>query len=227
MNTILLIDDDEFIFELVKIALKDSTIVYCRNLAEADEKIHSKNFSFILLDLNLPDGEGLRFLSKIKQDELLKNIPISILSAELGISHKVMAFEYGIDDYIVKPFDPVELRSRVYSKIKKNKEVVSENNQITIGDLSVDLSTFKALHKTKTENTDLGLTPNEIKLLFMLMKKPDLVYSREQIMDSLWKGTFVSDRTVDSHVAHIRQKIANTTISIETVKGVGYKILKK
>lgn len=170
-NTILLIDDDEFVYELVRIALKDSTVVYCKNLAEAEEVIHAKNYSFILLDLNLPDGEGLRFLSKIKQNEILKSIPISILSAEPGISHKVMAFDYGIDDYIVKPFDPVELRSRIYSKIKKNQESVNDGNQIACGDLIVDLRTYKACLKNKSGETDLGLTPLEIKILFLMAKK--------------------------------------------------------
>ncbi len=227
MNTILLIDDDEFIYELVKIALKDSTIVYCKNLAEAEAVILTKEFSFIILDLNLPDGEGLRFLSKIKQNELLQSVPIAILSAELGISHKVMAFEYGIDDYIVKPFDPVELKSRIYSKIKKNREGVNEGNQLVVGDLAIDLRTYKAMLRSKTGDTDLGLTPIEIKILFLMAKKLEQVFSREHIMDFLWKDTFVSDRTVDSHIAHIRQKIAGSGVTIETVKGIGYKVVKK
>jgi len=222
MNTILLIDDDEFIYQLVRVALKDSTIVYCKNLAEAEEVILTRPFSFIILDLNLPDGEGLRFLSKIKENEILQSIPITILSAELGISHKVMAFDYGIDDYIAKPFDPVELRSRIYSKIKKN-QASQLGSSLHINGLNIDLSTYKV----SFNETDLGFTTIEIRILYLLAKKLDQVFSREQIMDYLWKDTYVNDRTVDSHIAHIRQKLSTAPVSIETVKGIGYKLIRK
>lgn len=222
MNTILLIDDDEFVYQLVRVALKDSNVIYCKNLKDAEETIHSRHFSFIILDLNLPDGEGLRFLSKIKENELLKNIPIAILSGEVGISHKVMAFDYGIDDYITKPFDPVELRSRVNSKIKKYQNEV-ENSTLNVNGLEINLNTYKVFFNEQ----DLNFTPIEIRILFLLAKKTDQVFSREHIMDYLWKGTFVNDRTVDSHIAHIRNKITSAPVSIETVKGIGYKFIRK
>jgi DNA-binding response OmpR family regulator len=138
-----------------------------------------------------------------------------------------MAFEYGADDYVVKPFDPLEFRSRIFSRIKKTKEKSEDQSKILIGDFSLDLQTFKAFMKQGSQTIDLNLTPLEIKILFYLAHSMDQVFSRAQIMDYLWKDTYVNDRTVDSHIAHLRQKILDTPISIDTVKGIGYKISRK
>lgn len=227
MNKVFLVEDDMFVYELVKIALKDYEIIHSATLKDAESKLNAHVYSFIILDLNLPDGDGLRFLAKIREVEVLKNVPITILSAEEGISHKVMAFDYGVDDYILKPFDPVEFRARINSRVKKYQESKTEQTRVSVAELQIDLQLFKAFIKTDGAEIDLNLTPLEIKILFLMAQKPDRVFTREQIMEYLWKDTFVSDRTVDSHIAHIRQKIQSSTVSIETVKGVGYKVVKK
>lgn len=227
MNKVLLVEDDIFVYELVKISLKDYEVVHCPTLKDAEACLPKNQWSFIILDLNLPDGDGLRFLAKIKENDSTKNVPITILSAETGISHKVMAFDYGVDDYILKPFDPVEFKSRINSRVKKFQEKTTEMTRLTIGDLQIDMQLFKTFLKTPEKEIDLNLTALEIKILFYMAQKIDRVFSREQIMENFWKGTYVSDRTVDSHIAHIRQKLADAPISIETVKGVGYKVVKK
>ncbi len=224
---ILLIEDDLTIFEIVRAILKDFTIVHAASIAEAKKLVGTENFKALLLDLNLPDGDGLRFLSELKTMEHVKNVPMIILSGETGISHKVMAFEYGVDDYITKPFDPLEFRSRIVSKIKKEDQKLTESTTVIFENLTIDLHTFRASLRTSGKETDLGLTPLEIKILFLLSQKMEQVFSREQIMSFLWKDTFIGDRTVDSHIAHLRQKLKDAPILIDTVKGVGYRATRK
>lgn len=180
MNKVLLVEDDNFVYELVKISLKDYEVVHCPTLKDAEVCLPKNQWSFIILDLNLPDGDGLRFLAKIKENDATKNVPITILSAETGISHKVMAFDYGVDDYILKPFDPVEFKSRINARVKKFQEKTSGMTRLSIGDLVIDLQLFKTFLKTPEKETDLNLTALEIKILFYMAQKIDRVFSRGQ-----------------------------------------------
>lgn len=226
---ILCIEDDLTIQTLVEASLRDYEVISVNTLMEADVLLKSRNdFSALLIDIQLPDGDGLRFLTQITNNDKYKNVPTMILSHHADISNKVMAFSFGADDFIGKPFDPIELHARVSAKVRKRDNETENVQTKKIGDLLIDFNRQKAFHFHKGKETDLNLTSIELKILSLLTKRLEHVYSRDQIMDQVWGQTNISDRTVDSHVAHLRQKIEVTTASIETSKNFGYRaVLKK
>lgn len=221
---ILCLEDDITIQALVAASLKEYTVVAAKTIAEAETLIkRGTQFCALLIDIHLPDGDGLRFLAKITQNSENQSIPVLILSDHAGISNKVMAFTFGADDFIAKPFDPIELQARVTSKIKKKYAILEHSKIRRIGDLLLDADRQKVFWLTNGKETDLQLTAIELKILHLLSKRIEQVYSREQIMDQVWGQTFINDRTIDSHIAHLRQKISSSQVAIETVKAFGYR----
>lgn len=225
---ILCIEDDQTIQTLVEVALPDFDVVPVFTLKEAEKKIKENEYSALLVDIKLPDGDGLRFLTTVSTDQKFKKIPVLVLSNHSEISNKVMAFSFGAEDFIGKPFDPIELNARVTAKVRRRENEKEETQTRKLGNVVIDFDRQKVFLIAASNEHDLGLTHIELKILSMLTKRLEQVYSREQIMDQVWGETFITDRTVDSHVAHLRQKIDKTAIAIETVKSLGYRaVLKK
>jgi two-component system phosphate regulon response regulator PhoB len=221
-HKILCIDDDETIQTLVEVSLPDFVLVAAKSVKEATLAIEKDSFSAVIIDVQLPDGDGLRFLSQLSQQDRYKDIPALILSSRNEISNKVMAFSLGAEDFITKPFDPIELRARVESKIKKYSSSSDDRQFRHVGNLKLDFSRQKAFKVSSQNEIDLGLTGIELKLLSLFLQRLEQVYSREQIIDLIWGQTVIADRTVDSHIAHLRQKISGTDIEIKTSKSFGY-----
>jgi DNA-binding response OmpR family regulator len=177
------------------------------------------------LDVSLPDGNGLEFLPEIKKTAELMDVPVFILTVDGNVLSKVAAFGIGADDYICKPFNALELRSRVEARLKRN-EMQGQKRRL-IGDLVLDQSRMQVWRQSAPEQK-IELTPNEFKLLFLLSRRPEVIYSRQQILDEVWgPSAHITDRTVDAHVSHLRKKIEFSRIQIETVAGVGYKLILK
>jgi len=226
-NNILCIEDDPTIQNLVAATLNDYNIVSALSISEAEVALSQMHFNALLLDVQLPDGDGLRLLAKLDQDENFQRVPVLIFSNHSEISNKVMAFALGAEDFISKPFDPIELKARVSSKIRKQELNLEKSNHRKLGNILIDFDRQKVFAVDRLLEKDLGLTSIEIKILSLLTKRLDQVYSREQIMDQIWGNTYISDRTVDSHVAHLRSKIENTNLYIETAKTFGYRAVLK
>lgn len=210
---------------LIQESLSDYSVVCVARISEAVEELRKKTFVALLIDVQLPDGDGLRFITQLLGDKKLKGIPILVLTGHTEISNKVMAFTLGAEDFIAKPFDPIELKVRVDAKVRKYKNEIGESRILEIGDIILDFARQKALKVHNGKETDLLLTAIELKILRLLTKRLEQVYSREQILDQVWGETFIADRTVDSHVAHLRIKIEGTQIKIETVKNLGYRAI--
>lgn len=225
---ILCLEDDQTIQTLIEVSLPEFEIIAAFSIKEAERRLNEAEYSALLIDIRLPDGDGLRFLTTLSADERFKKIPILVLSDHSEISNKVMAFSFGAEDFIGKPFDPIELNARVTAKIKRRESEKADNQIRKHGNLLIDFGRQKAFLVAATKEKDLGLTSIELKILTTLTKRLEQVYSREQIMDLVWGDTSITDRTVDSHVAHLRQKIQATTLSVETAKSFGYRaVLKK
>lgn len=222
-NKILCIEDDVTIQTLVEASLNAFEVICVQTLKEAEETLRATEYSAILIDIQLPDGDGLRFLAKLSHDQKFNRIPMLIFSDHSDISNKVMAFTFGADDFIAKPFDPIELNARISAKIKKQILDTENSRNRKLGNVLIDFDRQKAFLVDRAKESDLGLTGIELKILSLLTKRPEQVYSREQIMDQVWGQTFITERTVDSHVAHLRQKIENTKLQIETAKSLGYR----
>ncbi len=224
---ILCIEDDDTIQTLVEVSLTDYLVHKAKSLKEAEKELSQYSFSALIMDIELPDGDGLRFLSQIMQQEKYKKIPVLVLSHHVEISNKVMAFSVGAEDFIGKPFDPIELNIRLTAKIKRRDAEQDEQKIRKIADVLLDFDRQKSFQVVGFKEVDLNLTSIELKIFSTLTKRLEQVYSRDQLMNLVWGETFISDRTVDSHIAHLRQKIEPTAIAIETSKNFGYRAAMK
>jgi DNA-binding response OmpR family regulator len=222
---VLCVEDDFTIQVLIEESLPEFDVITAANLKMAEIELAKHVFDAILLDIELPDGDGLKFFTKLTHDHKHKKVPTLFLSSHSDITNKLMAFSIGADDFITKPFDPRELHARLISKVKKMQSEEEIKKIRRIGNLEIDFDRQKVFHLSKEKQKDLSLTAIEIKILTMLSKRLEQVYSREQILTSVWGETTITDRTVDSHIAHLRTKISDSNVVIDTVKNFGYRIV--
>ena len=192
------------------------------SLDEANEKLKSKKFHLILLDLMLPDGSGLDLCKKIKSNSETEATPIIILTAKDDEVDKVVGFELGADDYVTKPFSVRELILRVKAILKrsdtKTKEVVEVERQF--GDLKIDVDS----HEVHVDSQLIELTALEFRLLKELVDKRGRVQSRDQLLSEVWGyNAEVTTRTVDTHIKRLREKLGSMGKYVQTIRGVGYK----
>ena len=192
------------------------------SLDEANEKLKSKKFDLILLDLMLPDGSGLDLCKKIKSNSETEATPIIILTAKDDEVDKVVGFELGADDYVTKPFSVRELILRVKAILKrsdtKTKEVVEVERQF--GDLKIDVDS----HEVRVDSQLIELTALEFRLLKELVDKRGRVQSRDQLLSEVWGyNAEVTTRTVDTHIKRLREKLGSMGKYVQTIRGVGYK----
>lgn len=192
------------------------------SLDEACEKLKSKKFDLILLDLMLPDGSGLDLCKKIKSNSETEATPIIILTAKDDEVDKVVGFELGADDYVTKPFSVRELILRVKAILKrsdtKTKEVVEVERQF--GDLKIDVDS----HEVHVDSQLIELTALEFRLLKELVDKRGRVQSRDQLLSEVWGyNAEVTTRTVDTHIKRLREKLGSMGKYVQTIRGVGYK----
>ena len=158
---ILSIEDDPIIQTLIEQSLKEYLVVSATTLKDAQIELSKSDFDAILFDIELPDGDGLHFYTKLSQDPKYKKIPTLFLTGQSDISTKLMAFSVGADDFLTKPFDPLELNARVTSKIRKKNSDVEEKKVRKVGDLEIDFDRQKVFHikhlrKPKVEKNNLN-----------------------------------------------------------------------
>lgn len=218
---ILVVDDEDKMRQVIKIYLqKEGYLVEeASNGKEALEKIDTHQFSLILLDVMMPEIDGWTICRKVRQES---PVPIIMLTARGEEYDKLFGFELGVDDYITKPFSPKEMVARIKAVLKRsNGNNVANNNTLKIGVLEI-----KSMSKQVfLEEKELLLTPKEFDLLNFLSKNPEIVYSREQLLNQVWGYDFVGDlRTVDTHVKQLREKLGDYKKYIHTVWGTGYKL---
>ncbi len=225
MKNILLVEDSKEIVPMVKQAVGSfSELTWVKNISEAENALGDQKFSLILLDLNLPDGNGIDLCSKIYASS--PEIPIFILTGSSDLSHKVLGFSAGADDYITKPFQPLELKARIESKLKKIDSLNSQLSILKWDDIEIIQSTQEVKIKdieTKAE-TLIDLTALEYKLLTYFANSPKSVFARDKILNDIWgENVYVYARSVDTHVSKLRKKLGANSYLIESVHGVGYK----
>ena len=179
--------------------------------------------SLILLDILLPRMDGLELLRRIRADGEIGATPVIMLTAKGDETDRVVGLELGADDYIPKPFSPREVVARVKAVIRRSgaRPAEAESRVYEVGEVRLDV----ARHEVLVRGKPVSLTSKEFRILQALLASPGRVLSREAILDKAWgEGTHVVDRTVDVHIAKIRQKIPVLAEAIQTVKDAGYKI---
>lgn len=219
---IYLVEDDNSIRELVIYTLH-STGFEAEGFSCAKEfwkRIETKKPKLILLDIMLPDEDGLQILKKLKHDSHNKKIPVIMLTAKGTEYDKVLGLDSGADDYIPKPFGMMELVSRIRAVLRRT-EPVKEEEHLEEGIVSVDINK----HLVLVEQEEASLTLKEFELLCYLMQNKGFVLSRDKILSRIWGYDIeVETRTVDVHIRTLRQKLGKGGAMIETVRGVGYRI---
>lgn len=231
-GTILIVDDEKEIRDLVDIYLKGegyNTIKACDG-EEALTMLIGHEVDLIILDVMMPKLNGIETCLKIRE---IKEMPIIMLSAKSEDIDKILGLNMGADDYLTKPFNPLELVARVKSQLRrfykfsnKSEFNVEDKNEIQIEDLTINLET----HEVLLNGNVLKLTPTEFDILTLLAQSRGKVFSIENIYESVWNQEFMtSDNTVMVHIRKIREKIEENPREprfIKTVWGVGYKIEK-
>lgn len=224
---ILIIDDEENIVELLKfnLELNNYEVEFAYDGKLGMQKIKDWKPDLILLDIMLPEVDGITISQIIKKEEALKDIPIIMMTAKSQDSDKFIGFESGADDYITKPFVVKELIYRMKAVLKRStkREVPSEetSSEIYVGNLKVDFKNYEVIKNGKK----VELTLKEYELLKFMMENPNKVITRDQMLDKVWGYEFFGEsRTLDVHIRNLRKKIEDENQKlIETVRGIGYK----
>ena len=221
---IYLVEDDESIRELLVYTLNGQGLVaegfaYPSDFWHAMEK---KIPDLVLLDIMLPEEDGLEILQKLRKKKETKNIPIAMLTAKGSEYDVVKGLDGGADDYIPKPFRMMELVSRVKALLRRGgQEQPQDGEEYVLGELYVS----KKRHLVKVNGEEVTLTMKEFELLLLFLSNPGIVFSRAQLLDKIWGYQFDGEsRTVDVHIRTLRQKLKDAGHHIETVRGIGYKV---
>jgi DNA-binding response OmpR family regulator len=220
-DCILVVEDEGSIRTIVEYALRDAgfRVLAAARGDDALEVVDREPVDLVVLDIMLPGLDGLEVCKRIRAE---RSIPIIMLSARGEELDKVLGLELGADDYVTKPFSPRELVSRVKANLRRARLEPDRSAPLRAGDLEID-ATARTVRRGGDEIT---LTYSEFEILHKLASSPRRVFTREELMNHLWKGSFYGDlRSVDVHVRHLRQKIEaapSEPVLIRTVRGVGY-----
>lgn len=219
---ILLVDDEPHIIELAELYLKkeDYRTASASDGLAALEAVQQLNPSLMVLDLMLPELDGYEVCRKLRA----QNNPVLILmlTARDDDVDKIVGLEMGADDYMTKPFNPRELVARIKALLRRKTRDVSEKAQLSVGDLYID----PARREVRVNDVEIKLRTQEFDLLMTFAEHKGLVLKREQLLRLAWGYDYYGEtRTVDVHVAQIRKKMADSAVKIETITGVGYKLV--
>ena len=218
------VEDDTSIRELVLYALKTAEfqVMGFENAASFYKRMKEQQPDLILLDIMLPDEDGVSILKKLKSRPDTENIPVIMMTAKSSEYDKVLGLDSGADDYITKPFGVMELISRVKAVIRRSdRSKGSAGEVLKIGELVLD----EQKHEVYARGQEVSLTFKEFELLSYLMKNRGLVLSRDKILNTIWDYEYEGEsRTVDVHIGSLRQKLGTCGDFIKTIRGIGYKI---
>lgn len=222
---ILIVEDERDIVDLLRYNLKQENfkVDIVRNGADVLPRAVDNPPDLILLDLMLPEVDGLIVCRLLKNDPRTKKIPIVMLTAKSDEQDRVTGLELGADDYITKPFSPREVVLRINAVLRRlnagNDD--DDENQIETHGVVIDLNR----HQVLTDTGAIDLTATEFKLITLFAKSPGRVFNRDILMDVIWEQEYYGiDRTVDTHVSRLRRKLGKLGKHIETVYGVGYRL---
>ena len=175
----------------------------------------------ILLDIMLPGSDGLSSLEELRAKKSSESIPVIMATAKGTEFDKVKGLDMGADDYLVKPFGMMEMISRIKAVLRRTQSHVQEDKTLTIGSISLDFQNYTV----KKDNKVIHLTLKEFELFALLMKNPNRVFTRQELLNQVWGEHFVGEtRTVDVHIGTLRTKLGDASHLIKTIRGVGYRL---
>jgi phosphate regulon transcriptional regulator PhoB len=223
---ILVVDDEPDAVELIEFNLKAAgfDVVTAKDGAEALKKARQVLPQLILLDLMLPEVDGLEVCKILRRDPQTQAIPIIMVTAKAAEIDRVLGLELGADDYVTKPFSPRELVLRVKRLLRERQPPSQKPERFQFRDLSVDIPR----HKVTVKDKDVKLTATEFKLLTVLIERRGRVQTRDQLLRDVWEyDAAIDTRTVDTHIRRLREKLGPAARYVETVRGVGYRFAEE
>ena len=220
MSKILIVDDDPHIRELVRIFLRREgfEVIEAADGVEALSRFDSVKVDLAVIDIMMPNMDGWELCQELKT---AFDIPILMLTAKGETTQKLKGFQLGTDDYLVKPFEPLEMVARVKALLKRYR--IESSQTIQIGELVMDRKTYQII----VDEENLTLPLKEFELLFKLASYPGRTFSREQLIEDVWGYDFHgNDRTLDVHISRLRERFPeeNHSFKITTIRGLGYRL---
>lgn len=222
---ILVVDDEPEAVELVEFNLKQAgyEVATAADGAEALKKTRALLPSLVVLDLMLPEMDGLEVCKMLRRDPATADVPIIMLTAKAAEIDRVLGLELGADDYLTKPFSPRELVLRVKKMLARGHGKAEETETLKFGDLLIDVPR----HVISWRGKKMDLTATEFKLITVLAQRRGRVQSRDQLLRDVWEyNSLVDTRTVDTHMRRLREKLGPAAKYLDTVRGVGYRFVE-
>ena len=219
---ILVVDDEPDALEILAFKLKEAGYVplFAKDGARALTAAREERPALIVLDLMLPEVDGLEVCKILRRDPMTATIPILMLTAKASEMDRVLGLELGADDYVTKPFSPRELVLRIRKLLARVRAADEPQAQMRFGDLEIDA----ARHEVRMAGERLTLTATEFKLLEILARRRGRVQTRERLLQDVWGyENPIDSRTVDTHMRRLREKIGAAADYLETIRGVGYR----
>jgi len=220
-SKILLVDDEQNIRELAALYLEKEgfAVDFASNGSEALQRFQQSPPNLVLLDVMMPGMDGFEVCRELRRES---DVPVLMLTARSEDVDKIVGLELGADDYMTKPFNPRELVARVKAILRRYETGRRPQNTMAVGNLTVD----KARREAKIGDDRLNLRTKEFDLLVAFVENPGIALTRDQLLESVWGYDYAGEtRTVDVHVQHLRSKLMGAGVQIETLRGVGYKLL--
>ena len=218
MPNILIADDEKEIVRLLKIYLNDYNVFEANDGQQALAVINSQPVDLAIVDIMMPKADGYQLITKIREKS--RYIPVIIISAKVTLSDRILGMDIGADDYITKPFEPLEVQAKVRAQLRRLSAsgAASKAETITVGNVTLNVSEC-----TVTKDGDTNeLTKNEFKVLELLMGNPRRVFTKEQIYESAWyDADAVDDNTIRVIISRLRDKVGDE--HIKTIRGLGYR----
>jgi DNA-binding response OmpR family regulator len=223
---ILVVDDEPEAVELVEFNLKGAgyEVATAGDGAEALNKARRIQPNLIILDVMMPEIDGMEVCKLLRRDPATSTIPIIMLTAKASEVDRVLGLELGADDYVVKPFSPRELVLRVKKILERGKPAEAAKEKIVFGDMVIDIPRHAVLWKGK----EIELTATEFKLLSTLAQRRGRVQSRDALLRDVWGyESMIDTRTVDTHMRRLREKMGPAAKYLDTIRGVGYRFIEE
>ncbi|PWW32706.1 MULTISPECIES: response regulator transcription factor [Paenibacillus] len=224
MTRLIIVDDDAFIRELIAHHLKKEGfhIWEAENGEKALQILEEQMIDLVILDIMMPEMDGYELCRYLRVD---RDIPILMVTAKSESAHKMKGFQLGTDDYLVKPFDPMEMVMRVKALLKRYR--ISMSQTIQIGNLQMDRNRLEVKVIGATNNEQISVPLKEFELLFKLASYPGQIFTREQLIEQIWGLDYTGvDRTVDVHINRLRERFSKVTddFRLVTIRGLGYRL---
>lgn len=224
-HTILIVDDEQPIREMVRVALEmaEFDCIEAESAQEAHAAVVDHRPALVLLDWMLPGASGIEVLRRLRREEISREIPVIMLTARTAEDSKIQGLDVGADDYITKPFAPRELVARIKAVLRRGGQL-DDDGAIDVLGLRLD----PVSHRVFIDDRPISMGPTEFRLLRFFMTHQERAYSRGQLLDQVWGGNvYVEERTVDVHIRRLRKALQTATADygelIQTVRGTGYR----